>query len=186
MDTSTKGGNQFGCDVLGLPDKQNPKLLALVAPQLESFNYAVREGLMRAVADLDPLEFKIPNGPDVKDKYPAVGSESFSRYRVWYFKCTDSELFPTFYFGLRRSRFHFLHETISTLRRSIPVRYYKPERRDKSFLSDSQFSPVNQQCREGAATYSGPCFASIRYTIDGKGNSFQRHMGRVPIMVKVR
>jgi len=65
--TQNLQGEAFGCDVLGLPEKQNPKLQALFAPHIESFNFAMKEGLVRAVEDLDPIEFKLEDGPEIKD-----------------------------------------------------------------------------------------------------------------------
>ncbi|GLH02551.1 DNA-directed RNA polymerase I subunit RPA2 [Gryllus bimaculatus] len=45
-----------------IPHKPNEFLSSLGAPHIDSFNFAVGEGLTKAVADLDPVEFNLPSG----------------------------------------------------------------------------------------------------------------------------
>ena len=63
---SLKNLNQLD---LGVPRSEpNAALESLGAPHVESFNYMLEDGLRWAVADLRPVEFKIPitDGPRVK------------------------------------------------------------------------------------------------------------------------
>eukprot|EP01087_Luapelamoeba_hula_P020938 TRINITY_DN7228_c0_g1_i2.p1 TRINITY_DN7228_c0_g1~~TRINITY_DN7228_c0_g1_i2.p1 ORF type:complete len:1100 (+),score=114.71 TRINITY_DN7228_c0_g1_i2:76-3375(+) len=125
------GGSRYrGCDVLGLPDKQNPRLMGLTAPHLESFDFALADGLTRAVNDLDRVPFKIKDGPNIE---------------LWFEE----------------------------------MKVNKPSRDNINF---EPYYPA--ECRESGQTYGAPFFATIRYSIDGKGGSIQRCMGRLPIMVK--
>ncbi|KAL6045372.1 DNA-directed RNA polymerase subunit beta [Balamuthia mandrillaris] len=56
-----------GCDVLGVRAKPNPHLVEFTVPHLESFNFAMEDGLLLAVSDMDPMELKLDKGgPEVK------------------------------------------------------------------------------------------------------------------------
>ncbi|KAG0432903.1 hypothetical protein HPB47_020411, partial [Ixodes persulcatus] len=51
---------------------------------IESFNYMLKEGLSRAVADIPPSEFALPNGDRVKIemKDPFIGNPMISKNTI--------------------------------------------------------------------------------------------------------
>jgi DNA-directed RNA polymerase I subunit RPA2 len=53
-------------DIFGVRDQLNPKMRDMTRPQLESFNFAMEDGLQYALQDLLKEEFQVTKGPAVK------------------------------------------------------------------------------------------------------------------------
>lgn len=76
-------------DVFGVLERLNPKMQDMTRPQLESFNFAMEEGLMYAVQDLLSEEFRIKDGPSIRLWYEDVQIAKPSRGQA-----IDEKLYP--------------------------------------------------------------------------------------------
>ncbi|XP_029831423.2 DNA-directed RNA polymerase I subunit RPA2 [Ixodes scapularis] len=67
-----------------LPNKQYKVIQNVSKAHIESFNYMLKEGLSRAVADIPPSEFALPNGDRIKIemKDPFIGNPMISKNTI--------------------------------------------------------------------------------------------------------
>lgn len=92
-------------DVFGVREKLNPKMQDMTRPQIESFNFAMQDGLQLAVQDLLKEEFQVAKGgPAVKLWYEDFQIAKPSRDNL------DEKLYPN---EVRQSRFFNLRIFIS-------------------------------------------------------------------------
>jgi hypothetical protein len=87
--SSSNGSSPMLRDVFGVREKLNPKMQDMTRPQIESFNFAMQDGLQLAVQDLLKEEFQVAKGgPAVKLWYEDFQIAKPSRDNL------DEKLYP--------------------------------------------------------------------------------------------